>query len=63
MWSHSTTSPTRKIITVTEWMNFLRLSRNTIKNRISEYNKQSEDPYNDRDIISILRFHDFLLKK
>jgi len=63
MWSHSTTSPTRKIITNSEWMSFLGLSRNTVKNRIAEYNKQSEDPYNDRDIISILQFHEFLLKK
>lgn len=53
------TLSSRRIITVTEWTVFLKLSRNTVKSRISEYEKTGKT-YNDRDILSILDFFFFV---
>ena len=59
-WKKHKTTSNRKIIILQEWADFLGVSHAAVSSYIAAYQKRGGE-YNPKDIISILKFHEYFL--
>ncbi|MBV9667309.1 MAG: hypothetical protein JO327_04185 [Nitrososphaeraceae archaeon] len=58
-WKKHKTTSKRKLITLQEWADFLGVSHPAVSSYIAAYQKRRGE-YNPKDIISVLKFHEYL---